>query len=276
MKRRSYLARSAALGGAALGGTALAPFGRSSGGGDRSIDPDADRPDRERYSIMTGTERETDVYVIDGRRDGPTALVVGGMHGDEECGFLAAEDVATWRFDAGTVVVLPRANRLAIERARRTAADGVDLNRQFPTGEEPTTALAREIWGVVERHDPDVALDLHRSKGIYRVHAGFVGQTVFPTDAGGAPGRAADAVESVNGSVVPWYLPLHAYRRGGSLTGRAPMLIHKVAGDLNRAGYLVETTDFMLARRTRVRWQRAVAERLLADHGLARRGEGGA
>lgn len=270
MRRRTYLARSAAAGVACLGLSARA--GGASRRSERATRSSGDRPDRRRYAIAEGTDRETGVFVIDGRASGATAVVVGGMHGDEESGYLAAEDVASWRFDAGTVVVLPRANRPAIERGRRAAADGVDLNRQFPTGEAPTTRLARAIWGVVERHDPDVVLDLHRSKGIYGVHAGFVGQTVFPTDAGGAPERAADAVASVNGSAVPWYLPLHHYRRGNRLTGSAPMLIHKVAGDLNRAGYLVEATDFMLARRTRVRWERAVAERLLAAHGLRRRG----
>ena len=105
-------------------------------------------------TLLPGTEHETPVFTVEGERDGPTALVVGGMHGDERSGYLAAEAMLEWSVDAGRVVVLPRANRVAIQRDSREG-EGGDLNRQFPPGAEPPTELARAIWSLVERESPD-------------------------------------------------------------------------------------------------------------------------
>lgn len=223
--------------------------------------------------LLEGTRYETPVYIREGSESGPTAVVVGGLHGDEVAGYRAAERIADWTFDAGTVIVLPRANRVAIERGTRHG-NGGDLNRQFPPDGEPTTKLARAIWDLVSRHDPDVVLDLHESQGIYRVHADLVGQVLFPTVAGDAPAHANEVVTLLNREVVPWYMPFHDYRRGNDLHGTAPLLVHKVVADLGRPGYIVETTDYLLDVETRSRWEARAAGELLARHDLSPRGEG--
>lgn len=224
--------------------------------------------------VLPGTKYETPVYVLEGERSGPTAVVVGGLHGDERAGYLGAERVTEWRVERGRVVVIPRANRVAIRRDERHGVGG-DLNRKFPPGEEPTTRLARALWEAVAERDPDVVVDLHSSTGIYGAHAEFVGQAIFPTDVGDAPAHASAVARHLSRSVVPWYMPLHDYDRGNVMSGTAPLLAHKVGGDLGRPAYIVETTEFLVDPRTGGRWNARGAEALLARHGVERAGERG-
>lgn len=266
MRRRTLLARSAtALGASALatGTTGVASTGRAT---------TQDSSNRTTSKLLPGTKYETEVVTIDAPKDGPTAVVVGGIHGDEPSGIRAASEVATWSFGAGTVVVLPRANRPAIERGTRENDDG-DLNRKFPPGSEPETKLARAIWSMVEAQNPDVVLDLHSSKGIYRTHYSSVGQAIFPSAVEPAPGYARETVDTVNEDVVPWYMPYHKYTHAHLIDGDSPLLIHKVVGDLELPGYIVESTKFLLDARRAARWTAIIAETLLGKHGLERRGD---
>lgn len=267
MRRRTFLARSAA------GATGAALVGLGVRGA--VSDPSAvdSLGDARAGLLLEGTDHETPIYVREGAEPGPTAVVIGGLHGDEVAGYRAAERVAGWEFEAGTVVALPRANRVAIERGDRHGVGG-DLNRQFPPGGRPGTDLARAIWEFVAGHDPDVVLDLHESQGIYGVHAGLVGQVLFPGAVGDAPAHADEVVALLNEEVVPWYMPFHDYHRGNDLRGTAPLLAHKVVADLGRPSYIVETTDYLLDVETRSRWSARGAAELLARHGLRPRGDG--
>jgi hypothetical protein len=270
MKRRTYLAGVATA-------SVLPAFAVGVSSQD-SIEVQAETGDTARepaYMLLEGTQYETGVYVIDAPSSGPTAVVVGGMHGDERSGYRAAKAVTRWQFDAGQVVVLPRANRPALKRGTRHGVNG-DLNRKFPPEVEPTTRLAQAIWNnVVLRHDPDVLMDLHRSKGIYKFHQSFVGQAIYPTDIGDAPTNAVDTVELLNEEYVPWYMPYHDFKRGNILYGTSPMLAHKFGEDLKEPAYIVETTTFLTDLDTRVKWTKGAAEKLLSLHGIKRTGENG-
>lgn len=257
MRRRTVLAGGTAV---AAGGLGLARPGSSVRA---AVAPAREPAD----TILPGTEHETEVYVLEGSAEGPTALIVGGMHGDERSGYLAAERLLEGTVEAGRLVVLPRANRVAIERDTRKG-EGGDLNRQFPPEEEPTTELARAIWGLVQRERPDVAANLHSARGIYGTHASGVGQVLFPTEAGDARSIAGAVVETLNREVVPWYMPFHDFERGNALSGAAPLFAHKVGGDLGRPAYIVEVTEFLLDARTGARWTERATRGLLARHGL--------
>ena len=263
MRCRTYLGTAVSLGRASILSADDAPPAETS---TTDVGPTPDE------RILSGTEYATDVFVRDAPDSGPTVMVFGGMHGDEPCGVRAARRVAGWSFDRGTVVAVPRANAVAVRNDRRDGDEG-DLNRQFPAGKPPTTRLARGLWEAVERHDPDAVIDLHRSRGLYGAHQRYVGQAVFPTDADDAVARTDAALDAVNAAVVPWYMPFHKYDRGSTVRGGVPMLVHKVAADLNRAGYIVETTNYLLDLDTRIEWTTRVAEALLAQHGVERRDE---
>ncbi|SEO79886.1 Succinylglutamate desuccinylase / Aspartoacylase family protein [Halogranum amylolyticum] len=266
MRRRTFLERATAT----LGGVAAAV------GVTGTVSATQNEPrvaERTTSTLLAGTPYETETVTVDAPEDGPTAFVVGGMHGDEPSGYRAATDVASWDIRAGRIVAVPKANRPAIQRNTRKNDNG-DFNRQFPPGSEPNTELARALWGLVADTDPDVVLDLHSSKGIYRTHESFVGQVVFPSSVDPAPGHAREAVDTVNGRVVPWYMPYHRYKHGNLVDGDAPLLMHKVTADLGKPGYLIESTKFLLDPRTAAHWTASLAEQLLASHGIERR-EGG-
>ena len=60
---------------------------------------------------LAGTPVDTPVFVLEGEAPGGTVVVLGGTHGDESAGYLAAVVlVEHTRVHAGRLIVLPRAN----------------------------------------------------------------------------------------------------------------------------------------------------------------------
>lgn len=230
------------------------------------------RPEQSVSTRTFGDRRdETTAYVIESAADGPTALVIGGIHGDEPAGFEAAANVTEWEIDAGTLVVVPEAYPSAVEPGTREY-EGVDINKQFPVGEGPTTPHARALWNEIESHDPDAVLDLHSSMGIYDsdvTDGRGVGQAIFPTVTGGAEERARAVVEAMNERHVPDDLTDdHRFELGNPLGRSGRILMRKVAGDLEASGYLVETTKHRTDLELRIEWTETIARKLLREHGL--------
>lgn len=219
------------------------------------------------FELLAGTERETTVYVTDSAAAGPTVAVIGGVHGNEVAGYVAANEIVDWTPEAGTLVTIPEANVVAIEDGTRTDDQGVDLNRQFPEGTEPTTDLARAIWDVLLEYDPDVVIDLHESIGIYAGDpVDGVGQAIFHSGGETASTAADEAIAYVNDQYVDE--SKLAFQTGGfSGPGTEPsgLLVHKAARDLDAASFLIETLSVGLDLETRVEWQLALVEALVAD-----------
>ncbi|MFD1564157.1 succinylglutamate desuccinylase/aspartoacylase family protein [Haloarchaeobius amylolyticus] len=263
MRRRTFLAG----GGSVLAGTIISGFVSQPSSNKRLLEAareptDAGEAGTSTEMVLPGTNHETPLYEIDAPNDGPTAMVFGGVHGDERSGIEAAREITDWQPDAGTLVVVPETNRVAVENREREGVAG-DLNRNFLANREPQSELANGIWDAVEDHEPDVVLDLHRSLGIYGFHREFVGQAIFHSpDAHGE--RLADRL---NEDTVPWYLPFHTFRsEESSLTG--PLLFQHAARELGASTYIFETTEFLLDRSTRVELTRVAAAHVLELHGL--------
>lgn len=267
VNRRAFLAAGGALTGVSAVGT-LAGWAATRSV-DRTEPHTSDEMSVDVRTIMEGTESETPIYRIEADSSGPTAVVVGGVHGDEVNGYLAAEAVAGWTIDRGTLVVIPWANVVGIE-AHERAAPGGDLNRQFPPGRQPTSELARALWREIVGADPDAVLDLHRSRGIYRTHARWVGQVVFPTPQ--SVEETETVLAAVNDEVVPWTMPSHEFLVGPALEGTGPVMVRKVGEDLHRPGYVIEVTEYLLDLDTQVRWTLEIVERTLQQHGIERVG----
>lgn len=217
---------------------------------------------RNRYTIREGANATT-VHVTDSGRPGPTVVVVGGQHGNEQAGAAAARDIATWTVERGTLVVVPEANPRALDNRTREVDDR-DLNAQFPVGDRPTSRQARAIWSVLVRHDADVVVDLHSSDGIYGVDG--VGQAVFPTVTGEAVSHSETAIARVNDQYG--FEGNRSFRRGNAMGRSGKTLTRKVAGDLNETAYIVETTKQNTTRRTRVEWTKSITWELLRLHGV--------
>ncbi|APX98115.1 hypothetical protein BB347_02875 [Natronorubrum daqingense] len=222
---------------------------------------------RESFNIREGTDEETTVYVTTADADGPTAVVLGGVHGNEVAGFTAAEDIADWSIDVGTLVIIPEASAVAVERGTRTDDEGDDLNRQFPEGSEPRTELAQALWDVVTDYDADAVIDLHESTGIYAGDpVDGVGQAIFHSSDEEATAAASNAIETVNEDSVDD--PDKSFQSGGFTGPNSDprgLLVHKASRELDAQSYLVETVSTDVDLDTRVNWQYQLVAYLLED-----------
>ncbi|WP_265110945.1 PKD domain-containing protein [Halosolutus halophilus] len=234
---------------------------------DGTADTADDNVSRDSFVVREGTDQETTAYVTTADADGPTVVVVGGLHGNEIAGYVAAGEIADWPIDAGRLVTIPEANAVAIDRGTRTDDEGVDLNRQFPEGSEPAMDLARAIWGVLTEYDADVVVDLHESTGIYAGDpVDGVGQAIFHSEGDAVAETAADAIDYTNRNYVDD--PALSFQRGpfsGPDSEPNGLLVHKAARDLGADSYLVETLSTDVDLGTRVQWHSVITERLVRD-----------
>lgn len=109
------------------------------------------------------------VHVLVGPSPGPTALIQGGIHGDEIAGVHALEELleSAIRPERGRLIIIPTMNRAAYRARQRTAPDGLDLNRCFPgnaDAPEPEKRLARRFMDLVEDEKPALVATLHESQ----------------------------------------------------------------------------------------------------------------
>ncbi|MFC4357786.1 succinylglutamate desuccinylase/aspartoacylase family protein [Halobium salinum] len=226
---------------------------------------------RDSYTVLHGTEHETTVHYYDSGVEGPTTMVVGGVHGDERAGYRAADEIAKWEVEAGELVVLPRANVAAIADGARPWGDD-DLNRQFPpNGADCRSELAHTVWKVVRHHDPDWLFDLHSSRGIYGSGDGGVGQAMFPTWTDPSRSTGENVVRDLND-----HFDLSGdmrYRMGNTLDADEPMLVHRVAGVLDRPAFICETTEKADTVEEQVDWHLYSVEHAMRQYGQPRRNE---
>ena len=99
---------------------------------------------------------------------GPCIFVVGGIHGDEAAGWMAAERLQNQAVLAsGTLCILSPANRTGAQALKRYVVNSGDLNRVFPgedSADDPAMRLAASIFHMIGEWKPNLVLDLHESK----------------------------------------------------------------------------------------------------------------
>ena len=131
--------------------------------------------------IAQGADWETTYFIVDSGVSGATVLVVGGMHGNEPAGSRAAEQILHWPIKRGKLIVVPRANVLALQANTRLTPNqpkkAGNLNRDFPQVEEggkytvaPIGELAASLWSFVLQNRPDWVIDLHEGFAFNRSH----------------------------------------------------------------------------------------------------------
>ena len=219
--------------------------------------------------LAPGTPFETPAYVRSGTEPGPTVVIVGGMHGNEPAGWRAARAIRHWPLRRGRLVVIPSANRVGLRKIRRTvpAEKPYNLNRCFPSEKDAEIAgpLAKDIWALLERIEPDWVVDLHESLN-YRSRSTakrkYLGNTLICW-----PGEETDAAakamtDSANSHVSrkdrKWLI-LHSPIEGS--------LARAAATRLEANAMIVESCrkDFLAVR---VRHHRIVVHRLLRHLGM--------
>jgi predicted deacylase len=154
-----------------------------------------------------------DRWRLSGPAEGPRVVVLGGVHGDETEGQLAAGTLTTLDLElqAGIIDVVPVCNEGASAAdSRTTPADGLNLARVFPGDESgsPTQRLAARLTRDVLA-GADLLIDLHTSGRSYDMPflAGF--RRDAQLDPTGLGERAAMAI----GADFVWHHPHRAAGR---------------------------------------------------------------
>ncbi len=213
--------------------------------------------------------RRPKITIVDSGKDGPTVLLIAGIHGNEPAGVDAAKRIAGWQILKGRLVIMAEANPAAIAANKRlipgVPAGEADLNRNFPVddhGCHPVGDVASELWQVVREHLPHWVVDLHESINFRRLDPQSVGNTVIvcPNDQTLAMGEKL--LEAVNKTITDEskkFLLLRPPAKG-SLTRAA-------AETMNAKAILIETTR-REPLQTRVDQHCLLVRRLLQELGM--------
>jgi hypothetical protein len=240
--------------------------------------------------MMTDTEWETPLYIMHSGVRGPAVLVLGGVHGNEPGGWFAAEEVAYWQPHAGSLIVIPRANRLATRMLERTTTELGDLNRLYPGSADgqPMARMAHAIIELAREQRVQYVVDMHESWMFFaeRTQNGtaFLGQTIAagegPESAGLAEMLCARVNEQLGGGSrdrmwtrdqlpIPGSTPVPSNGNpGGTRGGRGSSSLaigRHVAG---LTPLLVEMGQYNQRESRRVELHMLVARTLLESRGM--------
>ncbi|MDB4671314.1 BPL-N domain-containing protein [Pirellulaceae bacterium] len=226
-------------------------------------------------TVQTGTlgkgkDWETSWHIRDSGEKGPVILVVGGLHGNEPAGWLAAEQVACWPIQRGKLIVLPAANRLGLTAnirwfpLHRNDKSLRDLNRNFPTKQRggTVTEVAESIWDFVKGQKPDWVFDLHEGFDFHLINSKSVGSSVisFPAQ----KKFASQLVKRVNENLVP-------EKHFSLLAGSGPVngSLARACGEvLGAKSFIFETTTKDQPISTRTRQHREMVSLALEQLGV--------
>jgi len=131
--------------------------------------------------ICAGTDYETPVYIIKTDYEGPTIMIVAGIHGNEKAGIKAAEHLKDNLYiERGTLIIIPKANILACKENVRSFPQEINLNRVYPGNPQGNSVekLAYEIFNLMKKYDIGLLVDLHESIEFYRKNPKNYGQTI--------------------------------------------------------------------------------------------------
>ncbi len=113
------------------------------------------------------TDHELHIYWVYGREPGATVMIIGGIHGNEPGGYLAADKYVDLTLKKGNLIVVPRANLNSILTRERSGSG--DYNRKFNTDlkkdnyDDQIIAILKELIS-----ESDLLLNLHDGSGFYR------------------------------------------------------------------------------------------------------------
>jgi putative intracellular protease/amidase len=158
--------------------------------------------------LVADTPFATEYYVRDSGVAGPAVLIVGGVHGNEPAGAAAAESIRHWPLTRGKLVVVPRANVLALAANKRLtpglSTNLSNLNRNYPRAgrtEPPRGELAQAIWNLALQHQPDFVLDLHEGFDFHQLNNKSVGSSIIASPASNSFAAADLMLAAVNRTI---------------------------------------------------------------------------
>lgn len=120
--------------------------------------------------LASGTAISIHAHIYRSKKEGPTLLVAGGVHGDEINGVeivrRAVESKIFDNLNCGSVIALPLVNIYGFINFSRDLPDGKDVNRSFP-GTKNGSLASRVAHVVTHQILPhiDMGLDFHTGGG---------------------------------------------------------------------------------------------------------------
>ncbi|MDD3271951.1 MAG: succinylglutamate desuccinylase/aspartoacylase family protein [Syntrophomonadaceae bacterium] len=216
---------------------------------------------QEKVVVAKGTVYATNMYIIRSGKPGPVVMIVGGVHGNEPAGYIAAGRMVNTEIKRGTLIVLPKANNRAVERNVRYYKGHGDLNRDFPTSKYGSAdgTLARAIWSAVKKYDVDYLMDMHEGYNYSKLKSSSsVGQSLIYYPTGYFWSTVSSIVYKLNNYISTSYkeFSLLRYPTRGSLT--------RAAGQYLGVKSFIFETCTKQSLSTRLYYQQKAAQTLLS------------
>ncbi|MGF6905562.1 M99 family carboxypeptidase catalytic domain-containing protein [Fusobacterium sp. PH5-44] len=94
----------------------------------------------------------------------PVLFVISGIHGDESSSIEFLESIKDISITRGTIIIVPKAYKDAVEQNVRSEYFATDLNRSFfKENKDKTGKISKEIIKLIEQYQPNIILDFHES-----------------------------------------------------------------------------------------------------------------
>lgn len=124
--------------------------------------------------LPTRTKIDIPVHVYRSKEDGPTLLLMAGLHGDEINGVEIVRRIVDndlHHVQKGTVICIPILNVFGFINFSREVPDGKDVNRSFPGHQNGSLAskVANELLTKIIPHI-DYGIDFHTGGGQRKNH----------------------------------------------------------------------------------------------------------
>lgn len=115
--------------------------------------------------LHTRTKIQVPIIIERGKKDGPTILITGGIHGNEINGIEIVRQLIAKKYNkpqSGMVICIPVVNVFGFLNQKRQFPDGRDLNRVFP-GSPRGSLASRFAYHIITEIAPlaDYCIDYH-------------------------------------------------------------------------------------------------------------------
>jgi predicted deacylase len=115
--------------------------------------------------LHTRTKIQVPIIIERGKKDGPTLLITGGIHGNEVNGIEIVRQLISKKYnkpERGMVICIPVVNVFGFLNQKRQFPDGRDLNRVFP-GSVRGSLASRFAYHIIKEVAPlaDYCIDYH-------------------------------------------------------------------------------------------------------------------
>ena len=115
--------------------------------------------------LHTRTKIQVPIIIERGKKDGPTLLITGGIHGNEINGIEIVRQLIAKKYnkpESGMVICIPVVNVFGFLNQSRQFPDGRDLNRVFP-GSPRGSLASRFAYHIIKEIVPlaDYCIDYH-------------------------------------------------------------------------------------------------------------------